>query len=338
VTAILGMSSNSRGSAEAEEIKRVKREREAKKRQDDTFRQNSNDKQRDKHRALVNVAAAYDRLMALGSPRAIITSGLYIGYPDVVLDPSASNIMELIWNEVFRIGFAFVGIAPAALALINSTSVQSKLLMNGAKKIYSKKNVDDDERVFVKGENSWMLTLCPYLEALTSDSAGGCFVDTTVMRIGRHARLQDLHMDSGPVPPDVWEPTAVRVPGTGFTRAMLKDEYKYMPLEILVALNDDAVTRVCPFSQWINSLSDFERSVLQMFERRAIRMGMGVVMISHPNVVHSGMSCMYGLHDFKIHSKLRAQEGATGWVPAPWTQNSTFIAADTFPRLAHLFE
>jgi hypothetical protein len=266
------------------------------------------------------------------------TDKCFIPWPDKILDPADPNFKRLVESEICDIGYAVINITPQGLQFIEDPFVQFAIATNPVKQMYITDKISDPFRRIMDKDPSWIARACPFLTHWTNDVVQGRLcTETTLMRVNQGDTFQRLHMDSDLIRDQIFSEN-----GHGYKRENIVDRYEHIPMEILFALTDDCVTRVCPYSQWIGLMSDEEYERILRIERIPIRLKRGQALIMHPNLVHSGTIPYYRPFDCKLHSKIMAPEmsetsNTERWVPVNWERNATYPLELMLPTRQDVF-
>jgi hypothetical protein len=254
-----------------------------------------------------------------------VANGIKIEYYKGVLDPNDPDLFGTIHDYLARDGYTVVGPTIEGLEFIKTKEVQEKMNSKLSDCIQSSYGFYDEARriEYLDKDDNWILEMCGWLEPWL-DKGGTFGKEISLMKVCQTARVQALHMDSEPMKDrSIW-----KTDKRGWTRDQLRDAELIFPVEILVALNDNCVTRVCPGSQWVSVMTDAEFNEYLPFVRgEFIKLRKGEVLIFHPNLVHSGTNAMYNGFDIKVHGKIiesRGQQEAN-WLPVHWDANTTYF-------------
>jgi hypothetical protein len=256
----------------------------------------------------------------------IFTNWVKVKDPDVVLDPLDPKLMEKIQEHVkFGVGYTVVDITKEGEAFLKRPDVQAKIYSTLNDTVTANKMYYDDDRRIEFLEDNWVEIMCPFLCTLI-DLGGKYAREVSLMKVEQTARMQALHMDSEPLRTQIWRDNR-----TGFTVDELKDEYDLCPVEIIVALTDDCITRVIPNSQWVGMMSDEEYANFQPAISLPIKLKKGQALIFHPNLVHSGCMALESDFECKVHAKILAGKG-NKWIPFKWKKNETYFIDSYLPK------
>jgi hypothetical protein len=256
------------------------------------------------------------------------TDGFFIPFPKKILDPTDPNLRLTINTDLYSEGYAVVGATDEGLRFMETKAVKNAVNKVPHDRMHINETTTDEYRRIEGVPSDWIERLLPWIRMWTNpDVRGRICAETTIMRISQGAIYQSLHMDSAVITEDIWNADR-----DGFGEKNKKAQYEHMPLEILVALTDDCVTRVCPKSQWVTFMTQEEYAAIEFFGRIPIRLKKGQALIFHPNLVHSGTIPYYKEFDVKIHSKIMAPlEDNDNWVPVEWQSNGTYPISRVLP-------
>jgi hypothetical protein len=260
------------------------------------------------------------------SPGAF-TNGVTVKDPKIVLDPLDPELEAKIQQHVkFGEGYIVVNTTKEAKRFMARADVQQKVnsilehAVAGTDIFY-----DDDRRIEWLEEN-WVLAMCPYLSKFI-DRGGKFATEVSLMKVEQTARMQALHMDSDLLKINIW-----RDGRTGFSANDMKSDYEHCPLEIIVALTDNCITRVIPNSQWVGLMTDEEYARFQPAQSSAMKLKKGQALIFHPNLIHSGCMALKSDFDCKVHAKILAGSKGKKWIPFKWNKNETYFIDTHLPK------